>query len=51
MSPFGDIGGIQFTSIPSVNALVMARTLGGDGPTHMYVHILYVVLGDISIFC
>ena len=31
MSPLGSLGGIQFSSIPSSNTLVIVRHLGGDG--------------------
>ena len=31
MSPLGSLGGIQFSSIPSSNTLVIVRCLGGDG--------------------
>ena len=31
MSPLGSLGGIQFSSIPLSNTLVIVRCLGGDG--------------------
>ena len=55
MSPLGSLGGIQFSSIPSSNTLVIVRCLGGDG-TVEDVHVrdvigIYPLISDVCTLC
>ena len=50
MSPLGSLGGIQFSSIPSSNTLVIVRCLRGDGAVED-VHVIIGIYPLISDVC
>ena len=49
MSPLGSLGGIQFSSIPSSNTLVIVRCLGRDGAVHNTQYQIMYTLSDCNV--
>ena len=49
MSPLGSLGGIQFSSIPSLHTLLIVMFLGGDGAVHNTLYQIMYTLTDCNV--